>query len=393
MSRKIFYLLLLSYFIHFINVLAVEPQFETRIDLRAKNMYPKSICASDFDGDGDTDLAIANLASDESILLQNVSVLLNNGDCTFQPKVDYKAGRTTESIFASDLDSDGSDDLVVVNRHDNFISILYNNGDATFRDVVDYDVGLYPGSATAADFNGDGKQDLAVTVSFAYVAILINKGNSKFDDPIKYCTPDTALIGLSRHIDNDNDGYRDGFGAKSICASDLDGDGDQDLVVTSLESISMLFNKGNGTFDAYVCLVCYGIFQFLISSDFDGDGDNDLAVTDPISNSVKVFMNKGMGEFYSAVDYAAGDFPSSIRASDFDRDGHIDLAVENVMSDDLSIFKNKGDGTFQTATTYPVIKLSDLFVVSDFDGDNDVDIVLITTAGRPYISILKNRQY
>ena len=44
---------------------------------------PQTVCSVDLDGDGDNDLAVANLGSD------NVSVLLNNGDGTFAPKRGY----------------------------------------------------------------------------------------------------------------------------------------------------------------------------------------------------------------------------------------------------------------------------------------------------------------
>ena len=72
-------------------------------------------------GDSDNDLAIANFTSD------HVSILLNNGDGTFQAPVNYGAGDGPSSVFCSDLDGDNDDDLAVANIHsDNvqFDSIL-----------------------------------------------------------------------------------------------------------------------------------------------------------------------------------------------------------------------------------------------------------------------------
>jgi hypothetical protein len=75
------------------NALAFEPLFDARIDYGAGN-FPTSVFAVDLDGDGDNDLAVANNLS------HNVSVLLNNGDGTFQWAVDYGAGSYPASVFA-----------------------------------------------------------------------------------------------------------------------------------------------------------------------------------------------------------------------------------------------------------------------------------------------------
>ena len=81
---------------------------------------PTSVFASDLDGDGDNDLAVANYNSN------NVSILRNNGDGTFQAAVNYGAGSAPQSIFACDLDNDGDNDLAVANWSSNQVSILRN---------------------------------------------------------------------------------------------------------------------------------------------------------------------------------------------------------------------------------------------------------------------------
>ena len=66
------------------------------------------IVAGDFTGDGHLDLAVANGGSD------TVSVLLGNGDGTFQPQVTYAVGgRAADSIVAGDFRGDGRLDLAV----------------------------------------------------------------------------------------------------------------------------------------------------------------------------------------------------------------------------------------------------------------------------------------
>ncbi|OGC83128.1 MAG: hypothetical protein A2W07_09075 [candidate division Zixibacteria bacterium RBG_16_43_9] len=79
-----------------------------------------------MDKDGDLDLVVANERDN------NVSVLKNNGDGTFQPKVDYATGNCPISLFCADLDGDSDLDIATANYSSHTVSILKNNGDGTF---------------------------------------------------------------------------------------------------------------------------------------------------------------------------------------------------------------------------------------------------------------------
>jgi hypothetical protein len=143
---------------------------------------PNSVFAVDLDGDGDSDLAVANYGSD------NVSVLLNNGDGTFQPAVNYGAGYRPNSVFAVDLDGDGDNDLSVANSYG--VSVLMNNGDVTFQTAVNYGAGYRPNSVFAVDLDGNGDNDLAVVNENSdNVSILINLSSATGVDN----SPETSL--------------------------------------------------------------------------------------------------------------------------------------------------------------------------------------------------------
>ena len=85
-----------------------SPLFNVRLDFEAGER-PSSVATGDLDGDGDLDLAVANAGSD------NVSVLLGNGDGTFQSAVHHGAGGVPSSVATGDLDGDGDLDLAVAN--------------------------------------------------------------------------------------------------------------------------------------------------------------------------------------------------------------------------------------------------------------------------------------
>ncbi|HRI34563.1 MAG TPA: VCBS repeat-containing protein, partial [Saprospiraceae bacterium] len=83
-------------------------------------------------------------------------VLLNNGNGTFANRVDVPTGNRPESVAAADLNGDGKSDLAVANFGSGTLSVLLNNGDGSFAPKVDYPTGSVPQSVAAADLNGDG---------------------------------------------------------------------------------------------------------------------------------------------------------------------------------------------------------------------------------------------
>src|SRR5690348_11293267 len=86
---------------------------------------PLSVATGDFNGDGKIDVAVANSAGN------NVSVLLGNGDGTFQTAVNYNVGATPFGVVTGDFNSDGDLDLAVVNDGASNVSILLGNGNGT----------------------------------------------------------------------------------------------------------------------------------------------------------------------------------------------------------------------------------------------------------------------
>ena len=79
---------------------------------------PKSAIIGDFDRDEILDIAVCNFNGDD------VSILIGNGDGTFQPKVDYPVGVDPRSLTTGDFNQDKILDLAVCNSSDDDVSIL-----------------------------------------------------------------------------------------------------------------------------------------------------------------------------------------------------------------------------------------------------------------------------
>ncbi len=121
---------------------------------------PVSVAVADFSGDGIADLAVANH------LGGTVTVLLGNGSGGFTAASGspFPAGGYPVSVAVGDFNGDGKTDLAVANAGSNNVTVLLGNvsGGFTPASGSPIAVGSAPGSVAVADFNGDGKTDLAV---------------------------------------------------------------------------------------------------------------------------------------------------------------------------------------------------------------------------------------
>jgi hypothetical protein len=119
------------------------------------------VAVGDFNGDGTMDLAAANESSN------TVSVLLGNGDGTFQAARYFAVGTSPTSVTVGDFNGDGVLDLALAHLTGNTVTVLLGNGDGTFGAPRSFNAGGRPGdrlkSLAEGDFNGDGSLDLAVT--------------------------------------------------------------------------------------------------------------------------------------------------------------------------------------------------------------------------------------
>ena len=117
------------------------------------------LAIGDFNGDGHKDIVVSGYDADE------VFVLMNNGNGTFQSPVGYSIGGKGGYITTGDLEHNGRDDIVVSYATGSQIGVLLSNPDGTFQSTVSYTVpGGSPGDLGLADF-GNGNVDVDVLVT------------------------------------------------------------------------------------------------------------------------------------------------------------------------------------------------------------------------------------
>jgi hypothetical protein len=305
------------------------------------------ITTGDFLGNHIQDLAVTSGST--------VSILLGNGDGTFQPPLTVPVGANAFALAAADLTHSGHDDLVITHANEGpggSVSVLLSNGDGTFRPPVDYPAGDNPHSIALGDFTGRGVPDIVVANEgfFAHdvfqpgttVTVLLNNGDGTFGAPRTF---DTGVI------------------PEDVAVGDFTGDGRISIVTadngfTGIPSdISLLRGNGNGTFQEPVSLNVGpdGVLaRSLAVGDLTGSGHLDIvAATYGPGGGVSVILGNGNGTFRSAVTYAATlEADTSVLQvvlGDFNGDGRPDIAVETGFGDapGVDILVNNGDGTFQ----------------------------------------------
>ena len=290
------------------------------------------------------------------------------GTVQFSSEIRQIVGGQPTDVAVGDFNSDGIQDLVVVNAQ-GYISRLTGSGDGTFGDPSIFTVGANARAIEAGDFNADGLLDVAVAnFSSHNVSVLLGSGFGNFAAQSTYAT---------------------GFFPESIAIGDFNADGVPDLVVGNLDGdVSILLGVGDGTFSSQTMFQAGESPRSVAVGDFDRDGAQDLAVANAgFAGGVSILLGVGDGRFGAAVQYAAGSGSSGVAIGHFSSSGFEDLVVANSLSDDVSILPGLGDGAFSSEKRFPIIGSGLIaVVVDDFNGDSFDDAAI--TGGDDAVCVL-----
>ncbi len=272
-------------------------------------------------GNGTLDLIVA------SFNVNQIAVLLGNGNGTFQPPAFYtvgSSGNTPTSLTTGDFNHDGNLDVAVANTGDNTISILLGNGSGTLTaSGAPIGVGHDPEAIRAGDFNADGYSDLAVAnYRDGTVTTLLNNKNGTF-------TATTISVGS---------GVNSGPQALAIVGS---GSSLQLAVANYRDNtVSVLKSNGSGAFGAQT-IVAVGRGPDDVSfADFNGDSIEDLVVSNYTDGSVDLLLGSSGGSYTVVGPFTVGNNPYSATVGDLDQDGTPDLVVSNCFSNNTGVLRS-----------------------------------------------------
>jgi hypothetical protein len=298
---------------------------------RPKTDFPigfqtQALAAGDFNSDGRMDLMVTLNTPQLSLAL-----LTGTGTGTFNAPTFFPntSGFDSPAIAAPDLNGDGRLDLVVMHNIECFIApctsarsitVLLGNGDGTFQTPSEVNVGTGPCSMAVVDLNRDGIKDVAIGGGNTELSVLIGVGNGTF-----VRQPVVTLVAGGDPFSASND----------VGVGDLNRDSILDLVVPlgNGHGNAILIGNGNGTFQirSRIQIDETSAPWHVAVADYNRDGFLDIARTmgDGSFGLLQILRGNGDGTFQAPNRYLVPP-PSRggimILAGDWNADAKPDIA-------------------------------------------------------------------
>lgn len=342
---------------------------------------PVNILVADFDGDGISDLAIANNGDPSVANFGSVTVLLGKGDGTFRSALNAFAGPSPRFIFSGDFNGDGKLDLLVLGDADPTTSLqpwtlLFGLGDGTFGPPAQIALTSFVSNLVVGDFNNDKKLDLIYVDPNLALAEALGNGDGTFQPPQTI-----------RQL------------AGQLLVGDFNGDGNLDLAVsvTSGQFDQILLGNGDGTFRASATQTIAGS---LFAADLNHNGRTDL-ISETVQTkqcgfhgtysdfSLRAFVANSDGSFQPGVQFASstvdrcalipgGSSLAVAAIGDFDGDDKVDIALISVdawtQATSTHFLGGNGYGTFPEDLGTIAGSFAGFRTTADFNGDKLADI-------------------
>jgi hypothetical protein len=270
-----------------------------------------------------------------------MSVLLEQSDLSLTLEGIYNAGPGRGSFAVADFNGDGVPDVAVDSPEG--VAILFGSAGGGLGSSRAFAAGKPALSGALGDFSGSGNLDAVVDVAATQALLLHGNGDGTF---AALATPTlmkgSALAAAVTPVGNLPGAPQiAGMIAGAPVMADLDGDGNQDVIVaydnasadhahpvaTAANAIYIWHGKADGTFAAPVVLTPSRNFYQVAVVDVNGDGRPDLVMSDGYVVSVQ--NNLGGRAFGTEQHFLAGMGINSISAGDVNKDGRTDLVIAN----------------------------------------------------------------
>ncbi|MBL8173918.1 MAG: VCBS repeat-containing protein [Bryobacterales bacterium] len=283
---------------------------------------------------------------------------------------DVLLGTSSRNPIIADIAGDGVGTLAGVGLKTNKLSVGAINPNISLKTSVEYDTGKDPQTLLTADLNTDGRLDVVV----------VNYGDFNAAGGI------SVYLGAPGGVLGTGVQYTTGEFPAYATAGDFNGDNKPDLAVSNFgdDHVSVLINKGDGTFNAPVNYAGIVNPWSILTADLNKDGKRDIAVA--ANNGISILAGNGNGTFQAPTLIPTDITPTFIAAGDLNKDGNPDLAISSYFNASLTVMIGAGNLTFPTKHTYlsgtpPGDLFGNMFFMMDFDGDGNQDIVI--AAGHP----------
>jgi hypothetical protein len=327
---------------------------------------PAGVAFADFDGDGDTDLAVTSDNLDKIEIYSNTA-----GSLALSATYFTGAGTGADDLIASDVDGDGDADLVVVLKNTNSVQV-YSNTAGLFTAGASTLVGAEPIDLSIGDVDGDGDDDF----------VTANRDGASF----------TVLTNTAGALSATS--FPGGVEPRSTAIGDFTGDGVADIAVSEHDGRSVNIHSGAA---GYAVAQGLGVNPIarpdgVVAADFNGDGLMDLAaaVSDDLLNVASVWLNTG-ASMGPRTDFPTGGANvGGIAAADLDGDGDTDLVTTHQDSNSMSTLDNSGTGIFAAGVVSPAGARPGNIAFGDIDGNGGSDIVIANRDGND-VSVYMNQ--